>query len=159
MTPQAPKPSIHELATKLYEPNAYDVSAGLGPNFGSTIMIINGGLECTTEDHEENSNALLREGYYAQYLEYFGLPAETELTCALMQPFTTESASNIAQSIDKNWDKTNECKVVSWFTQYSVWRPNDYKSCVCALWAPDLENCLDGQLSSPSDDEQKIEMV
>ena len=50
MTPQAPKPSIHELATKLYVPNTSDVSRGLGAIFGASTMIINGGLECTTED-------------------------------------------------------------------------------------------------------------
>ena len=50
MSPSAPKPSMHEVATRLYVPNAFDTAQGLGPFFGATTMIINGGLECTTAD-------------------------------------------------------------------------------------------------------------
>lgn len=57
MSPQAPKPSIHELATKQYVPNASDVTLGLGSVFGATTMVINGGLECDTEDGQENENS------------------------------------------------------------------------------------------------------
>lgn len=64
MTPQAPKPSMHEIATKLYVPSAYDVSQGLGSVFGATTMVINGGLECTTPDGQENGNSQLRSSYY-----------------------------------------------------------------------------------------------
>lgn len=54
MTPQAPKPSMHEIATYLYVPSEFDVTQGLGSVFGATTMVINGGLECTTEDGEES---------------------------------------------------------------------------------------------------------
>ena len=64
MTPQAPKPSIHELATKLYVPSASDVTKGLGPSFGASTMVINGGLECTTDDGTENANSLMRMEYH-----------------------------------------------------------------------------------------------
>jgi len=50
MSPSAPKPSMHEVATKLYVPNTFDSGRGLGPFFGASTMIINGGLECTTAD-------------------------------------------------------------------------------------------------------------
>lgn len=60
MTPQTPKPSMHEVATNLYKPNAYDKKAGLDSTFGTTIMIINGGYECTTANKKENSGAQKR---------------------------------------------------------------------------------------------------
>lgn len=82
MTPQSPKPSMHEAATRIYQPNSYDQKRGLGANFGSTIMIINGGLECTTSNKQENAGAAKRESHYSNFLEYFGLPAETGKTCA-----------------------------------------------------------------------------
>ena len=94
MSPQAPKPSIHELATKLYVPNASDVTLGLGSVFGATTMVINGGLECDTEDGVENENSAKRLGYYQEFLTYFGLPAETGLGCATMKTFDDSSASN-----------------------------------------------------------------
>mmetsp|Transcript_30418 Transcript_30418/g.37445 ORF Transcript_30418/g.37445 Transcript_30418/m.37445 type:complete len:83 (+) Transcript_30418:436-684(+) len=57
MFPQAPKPSMHELANQTYQPSAYDTTTGLGAYFGATTMVINGGLECTTDDGEENENS------------------------------------------------------------------------------------------------------
>lgn len=114
-------------------------------------MIINGGLECTTTYKTENSSALKREGYYSKFLEYFGLPAESGLTCATMQPFDAESASNVGQSLDKNWNLRNSCQIVAWFTNYSVWRPNDYKRCVCNDWAPTNQSCLAGALNLQED--------
>ena len=84
MTPQAPKPSIHELATKLYVPNASDITKGLGATFGASTMVINGGLECTTDDGTENDNSQMRMEYHSKFLEDFGLPEETDLGCATM---------------------------------------------------------------------------
>ena len=46
MTPQYPKPSIHDVATGFLEPTAADRAANVGPTFGTTINIINGGIEC-----------------------------------------------------------------------------------------------------------------
>ena len=71
MTPAAPKPSMHELATKLYVPNAYDKTQGLDSIFGATTMVINGGLECSSGT--ENDGALDRANYYSHLLDYFNL--------------------------------------------------------------------------------------
>jgi len=68
MEPQAPKPSMHEIATKMYKPNHSDIKAGLGANFGSATMVINGGLECTTKDHKENVSSQARASYYKAFL-------------------------------------------------------------------------------------------
>ena len=57
-----------------------------------------------------------RMGYFTDFLTYFGLPSEENLGCALMQPFAAESASNSPQSLDKNWDLVNECRVAPYST-------------------------------------------
>ena len=64
MMPQSPKPAIHEVATKLYEPNEYDINRGLGSAFGATTMIINGGYECNTSSGQEDSRSRKRMSYY-----------------------------------------------------------------------------------------------
>jgi len=48
MTPQSPKPSMHEVVTGLYVPSASDLSSdkNIKNGFGATIAIINGGKEC-----------------------------------------------------------------------------------------------------------------
>jgi len=62
MTPQTPKPSMHEIATELYVPNSDDQSRGLGPYFGSSTMVINGGLECSSGT--ESQASLNRISYF-----------------------------------------------------------------------------------------------
>lgn len=46
MTPQAPKPSSHDVMTGTWKPSAADTTAGRKPGFGMTVNIINGGIEC-----------------------------------------------------------------------------------------------------------------
>ena len=69
MTPQTPKPSMHDVMTGFFEPNAADTTAKLGANFGTTTNIINGGLECGNG----SSKAVSRGEYYLKWLEFFGL--------------------------------------------------------------------------------------
>ena len=118
MLPQSPKPSMHEIATSLYVPNASDVKAGLGPFFGSATMVINGGLECNTKSGKENAGSLKRIEYYKAFLSYFDLPEEDGLECATLKPFSTSSSSYYPQNLDKNWNygHSDECKVVPWQT-------------------------------------------
>jgi len=42
MTPQTPKPSIHDLATGFFVPTQADEAAGITATFGTTTNIING---------------------------------------------------------------------------------------------------------------------
>jgi hypothetical protein len=50
MTPQSPKPSMHEVVIGRFEPNAVDLVNGVESGFGATISIINGGIECPNHD-------------------------------------------------------------------------------------------------------------
>ena len=83
MTPQSPKPSMHDVVTGYMQPNSFDDIDDFGPNFGTTINIINGGQECG-EDADHPAKALKRVGFYKEFLDYFGLDAEAEdtLGCA-----------------------------------------------------------------------------
>ena len=76
MTPQSPMPSMHEVATRSYKPNSFDKKRGLGANFGTTIMIMNGVIECNTSSGKEGKGPKERGSYYSSFLDYFGLPAE-----------------------------------------------------------------------------------
>ena len=46
MTPQYPKPSMHDVMTGFMVPTEADRNNGIGANFGTTVNIINGGIEC-----------------------------------------------------------------------------------------------------------------
>jgi len=43
MTPQSPKPSIHDVASGFMVPTDADKAAGITAGFGATTNIINGG--------------------------------------------------------------------------------------------------------------------
>ena len=82
---------MHEIATKLYVPNADDTSKGISADFGATTMVINGFIECGKGT--ETDGALDRADYYDHLLSYFGLPAETGTGCANMGNFSASSSS------------------------------------------------------------------
>ena len=68
MTVQAPKPSAHDVMIGNYSAEA---SKNRYPGFGMTINIINGGLECGTDDFAEAKNKN-RLGFYLAYLKVLG---------------------------------------------------------------------------------------
>ena len=82
MTPQSPKPSMHDVITGFWQPNSADTNIGLqkmsnGLNcFGGTTNIINGGQECGQTSESYGSQR--RMDYYIEWLDFFGLPAEEE---------------------------------------------------------------------------------
>ena len=79
MTPQNPKPSMHDIMTGFFVPNAKDLAAGIKGGFGSTTNVINGYSECGGG----NRNAQLRGEYFLEFLTELGLENsdETHLTC------------------------------------------------------------------------------
>jgi len=46
MTPQNPKPSMHDVVTKNFTPTTDQTDNGISNGFGTTILIINGAEEC-----------------------------------------------------------------------------------------------------------------
>ena len=55
MTPQPPKPSMHDIATGFFTPNAADIEGNILADFGTTINIINGSLECGPSNKDEKA--------------------------------------------------------------------------------------------------------
>lgn len=79
MTPQWPKPSMHDVASGYFVPTLNDSELGLEFGFGLTTNILNGQSECGNSS-EENSTSLKRIRTFKKLLEVFGLPQEDEST-------------------------------------------------------------------------------
>ena len=84
MTPQAPKPSCHDIMTGGWVPTAADVAAGRVAGFGMTINVINGGLECGVPSVP---NVLDRIGYFEHFASILGVDPGPHLTCDKMQHY------------------------------------------------------------------------
>jgi chitinase len=84
MTPQAPKPSCHDVMTGGWQPSAQDLAAGRKPGLGMTINIINGGLECTrpTDGRVED-----RVGFYQRFTGMLSVPTGENMYCDQMQHY------------------------------------------------------------------------
>lgn len=84
MTPQAPKPSCHDVMSGAYVPSATDTAANRLPGFGLTVHIINGGIECNMP-----TTAAVRDrlGFFARYAQLLNVAQGDNLECANMRPF------------------------------------------------------------------------
>lgn len=114
MTPQDPKPSMHDVMTGNFIPNAVDDANNIKASFATTTNIINGGLECGP--HTWDAKRKSRAEYYLKWLDFFGLPDEEDLDCGV-QPnrFPAGGAGDVAMYYDEHWE-TGKCKVVGWMT-------------------------------------------
>ena len=113
MTPQSPKPSMHEIATGFMEPTQADRRAGIQAGFGATINIINGAYECG--GRTEKAGALNRIKYYKAFLNHFHLPeGEAGLGCAGQHAFPTGGYGDVVGYFSKGWSHTPSCTPVKW---------------------------------------------
>ncbi len=71
MFPQPPKPSIHDVMTGFFKPNAIDQANNIGATFATTVNIINGALECTKGMNYDKVKQ--RGNYYKKWQEFFGM--------------------------------------------------------------------------------------
>ncbi|GAF09922.1 endochitinase 3 precursor [Paenibacillus pini JCM 16418] len=87
MTPQAPKPSAHDVIVNRWKPSKEDVAKGLSqPGFGISIMVLNG-LEAN-QGETEGSGVKRRAGHYRDIASRMGLDISTEKVDTLgMKPF------------------------------------------------------------------------
>lgn len=85
MTPVYPKPSLHDIMSGSWKPNAADSAAGRLPGFGMTINIINGAIEC---GKGLNPLAADRIGFYHYILKRLGAEdTDCACECGAMQAF------------------------------------------------------------------------
>jgi len=147
MTPQSPKPSMHDVATCYFEPSNGDNTAGIKKwnnlnGFGITTNIINGGIECGTGG--ESASSQKRISFYEAWLEDFGLPTENDFSkmCGNMwNAFPSNSAGAAYGYWDRDWSGGKKCKAVNWMTGYSVYAPDDYKRCICDIYGSGAASC------------------
>lgn len=123
MTPQSPKPSMHDVVAGFWTPNAADIAGGRVKGFGVLIMIINGGIECGGS--VEIAQARNRIDYYQGFLGGFGLPAEDRATmgCARMQQFDASSSAFTPSYWEQAWSSQpcgSSCQLVSYQTGFSI---------------------------------------
>ncbi|KAM7523997.1 hypothetical protein LguiA_013899 [Lonicera macranthoides] len=84
MTPQANKPSSHDVITGRWNPSAAYRSAGRLPGYGVITNIINGGLECSKGPNDRVVN---RVGFYKRYCDILGVSYGNNLDCYNQRPF------------------------------------------------------------------------
>lgn len=84
MTPQAPKPSCHDVMIGQFTPSTQDVAAGRKPGFGLTVNIINGGVECNQPTPPQVTD---RVGFYNRYCQIFSVTPGSDLYCDQMQNY------------------------------------------------------------------------
>jgi basic endochitinase B len=84
MTPQAPKPSCHDVMTGGFTPSASDVAAGRVAGLGLTIDIINGGLEC---DRPTDGRVEDRVAFHRRYSALLGVDPGPALYCDTMEAY------------------------------------------------------------------------
>ena len=84
MTPQANKPSSHDVIIGNWRPSAADTSASRVPSYGVITNIINGGLEC---GHGSDNRVADMIGFYKRYYDILGVSYGNNLDCYNQKPF------------------------------------------------------------------------
>lgn len=85
MTPQAFKPSAHEVITGSWNPSAEERKWGWTAGFGMVTNVINGTIECNQGDNVAPMKN--RIDYYRYFLKEFGITDTRQCSCGMMQPF------------------------------------------------------------------------
>jgi len=85
MTPQKPKPSCHDIMVGKWVPTDDDILKNRMPGFGTTVNVINGGVECNMGTASERT--AYRYQYYRYFCEYFKVDPGENLDCDHETPF------------------------------------------------------------------------
>ena len=84
MTPQANKPSSHDVIVGSWTPSDADRTANRVPGYGVITNIINGGLEC---GKGQDTRVEDRIGFYKRYCDILGVNYGDNLDCYNQIPF------------------------------------------------------------------------
>lgn len=143
LTPQAPKPAMLHVIDRTWVPSQRELDAGIGYGFGTTINIINGGIECG-EQNKEKGQPVNRIRYWEGLAEHFQIPIESDEknTCWQQTPYGSLNLNGATDVLYTNWDGnwkyysdrpggySFECELVGFQTAYSALIPGDYEKCV-----------------------------
>jgi len=130
MTPSSPKPSIHEVAVGFFKPNSSDKATNNVAGFGTTINIINGGIECGSG--LETQQAQNRREYLQAWMKDFGLEnndyATNNVTCINIKAFSADGWANERKIY---WSKSgSKCALGNDNTSvYPIWVKNGESMC------------------------------
>lgn len=143
MTPQAPKPAMLHVIDRTWVPSQREIDAGIGYGFGTTINVINGGIECG-EHNRYKGQPVNRIRYWEGLAAHYQIPIEADEknTCWQQTPFGSLNLNGATDVLYTNWDGnwkyyadrpggySFECELVGYQTAYSALVPGDYEKCV-----------------------------
>ncbi|PSV87114.1 glycosyl hydrolase family 18 protein [Photobacterium leiognathi] len=151
--PQPPKPSMLSVIDGSWTPNQADIDAGLSNGFGTTIHIINGGLECGSGS--EDARAQSRINYYNEFANYLSvaIPSNEVLGCKDMAQFSdiTGGSGSVPIYWEQDWQNPYKCKLVNYQTAYTTFDNGGYEKCVKDKY-PDVVILEDGDSTAVNDD-------
>lgn len=143
LTPQAPKPAMLHVIDRTWEPSQRETEAGIGYGFGTTINIINGGIECG-EQNRYKGQPVNRIRYWEGLSDHYQIirASDETNTCWQQTPFGSLSLNNAEDVLYTNWEGdwqyyadrpggfSFECNLVGYQTAYSALVSGDYEKCV-----------------------------
>ncbi|MGY3568905.1 chitinase [Vibrio paucivorans] len=143
LTPQAPKPAMLHVIDRTWTPSLREIDAGIGYGFGTTINVINGGIECG-EQNKEKGQPVNRIRYWEGLSSHYQIPLEADEknTCWQQTPYGSLNLNGATDVLYTNWDGnwkyypdrpegySFECELVGFQTAYSALVPGDYEKCV-----------------------------
>ncbi|GAL04080.1 chitinase [Photobacterium aphoticum] len=154
LTPQAPKPAMLHVIDRTWVPSQREKDAGIGYGFGTTINVINGGIECG-EQNKDKGQPVNRIRYWQGLQNHYQIPVEADEvdTCWQQLPYGSLNLNGATDVLYTNWEAdykyhsdrpggvSFECKLVGYQTAYSALVKGDYEKCVTDVY--------DAQISWP----------
>nr|WP_022942344.1 glycoside hydrolase family 19 protein [Psychromonas hadalis] len=148
LTPQAPKPAMLHVIDRTWSPSERETAAGITYGFGTTINVINGGIECG-EVNKTKGQPVNRIRYWEGLSEHYQIPVETDEvnTCWQQTPYGSINLNGATDVLYTNWDgnwkyysdrpegQSFECELVGFQTAYSALVPGDYEKCVTNFYS------------------------
>ncbi len=143
LTPQAPKPAMLHVIDRTWTPSQREKDAGIGYGFGTTINVINGGIECG-EQNKDKGQPVNRIRYWEGLVENYQIPVKSDETntCWQQTPYGSLNLNGATDVLYTNWDAnwkyypdrpggvSFECELVGFQTAYSALVAGDYEKCV-----------------------------
>lgn len=143
LTPQAPKPAMLHVIDRTWSPSQRETDAGIDYGFGTTINVINGGIECG-EQNKDKGQPVNRIRYWEGLAKHYQIPVEADEknTCWQQTPYGSLNLNGATDVLYTNWDgnwkyysdrpegASFECELVGFQTAYSALVPGDYEKCV-----------------------------
>jgi len=143
LTPQAPKPAMLHVIDRTWSPSQREADAGITYGFGTTINVINGGIECG-EQNKTKGQPVNRIRYWEGLSAHYQIPLESDEknTCYQQTPYGSINLNGATDVLYTNWDgnwkyyadrpggASFECELVGFQTAYSALVPGDYGKCV-----------------------------